>query len=75
MYSEHLNGGVLSLKSNIPGGHHDVSDQGIILCIKVRQVCSKFSLVMSLVFVFVFLMSLLFIFIFFYFKDETMTVH
>lgn len=50
MYSEHLNGGVLSLKSNIPGGHHDVSDQGMILCIKVRQVCSKFSLVMSLVF-------------------------
>jgi len=65
MYSEHLNGGVLSLKSNIPGGHHDVSDQGMILCIKVRQVCSKFSLVMSLVFFLFFNVSAFYFYFFF----------
>ena len=34
--------------SNILGGHHDVSDHGIFSCIKLRQIGSKFSIVISL---------------------------
>ena len=34
--------------SNILGGHHDVSDHGIFSYIKVGQIGSKFSIVMSL---------------------------
>ena len=33
--------------SSILGGHHDVSDHGIFSCIKVRQIGSKLSIVMS----------------------------